>query len=67
MESLQQCRALEAFCRQHARMEGEDPGFWLAEAERWQLASRARLFSQLFDEQVNGRRTPGASGPSLPL
>jgi hypothetical protein len=24
---------MEAFCRQHAKMEGEDESFWLSEAE----------------------------------
>jgi len=33
---------MEAFCRQHARIDGEDPGFWLAEAEHW--AERASVF-----------------------
>ena len=43
MEALQHCRAMEAFCRQHAKMDGEDPAFWLGEAECW--AARASVFS----------------------
>lgn len=33
MEPLQYYRAMEAFCRQRAKMEGEDESFWLTEAE----------------------------------
>ena len=35
MEALQHHRAMEAFCRQHAKMDGEDPAFWLAAADQW--------------------------------
>ncbi len=34
METVQHYRAMEAFCRQRAKMDGEDERFWLAEAER---------------------------------
>ncbi len=33
MEDLVRHRALEAFCRQRAQMEGENELFWLTEAE----------------------------------
>jgi hypothetical protein len=33
METLQHYRAMEAFCRQRAKMDGEDELFWLTEAE----------------------------------
>jgi hypothetical protein len=33
METKQYHRAMEAFCRQRAKMEGESERFWLAEAE----------------------------------
>ena len=33
LEPLQHYRAMEAFCRQHAKMDGEDESFWLVEAE----------------------------------
>lgn len=33
MEVSQYYRAMEAFSRQHAKMDGEDEIFWLAEAE----------------------------------
>ncbi|GAC1423008.1 MAG: hypothetical protein NVSMB6_24350 [Burkholderiaceae bacterium] len=32
MDEIQHYRAMEAFCRQRAKMEGEDESFWLAEA-----------------------------------
>lgn len=33
MQPLQRYRAMEAFCRQRSKMEGEDERFWLTEAE----------------------------------
>jgi hypothetical protein len=33
METTQHYRAMEAFCRQHAKMDGESDAFWLAQAE----------------------------------
>lgn len=33
MNPLQRYRAMEAFCRQQPKMEGEDELFWLTEAE----------------------------------
>jgi hypothetical protein len=33
MKPLQHYRAMEAFCRQRSKMEGEDELFWLTEAE----------------------------------
>ena len=33
MEPLQHYLTMEAFCRQRAKMEGEDESFWLTEAE----------------------------------
>jgi len=33
MEDVVRYRALEAFCRQRAKMEGEAAAFWLEEAE----------------------------------
>jgi len=35
MEPLLRYRAMEAFCRQHAKMDGESASFWLAEADAW--------------------------------
>jgi hypothetical protein len=35
MDALTHRKAMEAFCRQRARMEGEVANFWLAEADLW--------------------------------
>jgi hypothetical protein len=37
MDQQTRCRAMIAMCRQHARMAGENKGFWMSEAERWQF------------------------------
>jgi hypothetical protein len=36
METVTHCRAMLAFCRQRALMDGEDERFWLTAAEMWQ-------------------------------
>jgi hypothetical protein len=35
MDALTHCKAMEAFCRQRAKMESEAAGFWLDEAQSW--------------------------------
>ncbi len=35
MDDVTRYRALAAFCRQRAKMDGEDEQFWLAEADGW--------------------------------
>ncbi len=35
MDDLTRYRAMAAFCRQRARMDGESEQFWLAEADDW--------------------------------
>jgi hypothetical protein len=35
METVTHCRAMLAFCRQRALMDGEDERFWLTAAEMW--------------------------------
>ena len=35
MDMFARCRAMAAFCRQHARFEDEDDAFWTREAEEW--------------------------------
>jgi hypothetical protein len=35
METIQYYRAMEAFCRQRAKMDGENDLFWLSEAKCW--------------------------------
>jgi hypothetical protein len=37
MDMLTHCRAMASFCRQHARFEDEDPAFWTAEADEWDV------------------------------
>ena len=54
MEALQHYRAMEAFCRQHARMDGEDPKFWLTEAELW--ARRARSMRLVAPVRAGAKR-----------
>jgi hypothetical protein len=45
MDMLTHCRAMASFCRQHARFEDEDPAFWTAEADEWDvLISEQRRF-----------------------
>jgi hypothetical protein len=36
METVTHCRAMLAFCRQRALMDGEDERFWHTAAEMWQ-------------------------------
>ncbi len=35
MDDVTRYRALAAFCRQRAKMDGENEQFWLAEADDW--------------------------------
>jgi hypothetical protein len=35
MNALTHCKAMEAFCRQRAKIENEAAGFWLNEAQLW--------------------------------
>lgn len=55
MEDVVHYRALEAFCRQRAQMEGESSAFWLEEADILaKLAtneSRLKLLSTAKDEE----------------
>jgi hypothetical protein len=36
-----------AFCRQHAKIDGENPSFWLAEAHAWEKLQRSERLSDL--------------------
>jgi hypothetical protein len=66
MEPLLRYRAMEAFCRQHAKMDGESASFWLAEADAWKsrrleesleaLSSQSLATQGLF-ERLGGRAT----------
>jgi hypothetical protein len=35
MDIIAHCRAMAAFCRQHAQFENEDTAFWIDEAKEW--------------------------------
>jgi hypothetical protein len=45
MDDVTHARAMEAFCRQRARMEGEDERFWLAEADAWRRSAAAETLT----------------------
>ena len=57
MDRVTRYRAMAAFCRQRARMAGENEHFWLIEADRWAM----RLTSESADA-VQKEVTPGAGG-----
>ena len=55
LEPLQHYRAMEAFCRQHAKMDGENESFWLMEAELLaELAASTNRLSGLGITSPNG-------------
>jgi hypothetical protein len=56
MDPLQRYRAMEAFCRQHAKMEGESASFWLAEADVW----KSRLRRAALNPRQGADRSKGA-------
>jgi hypothetical protein len=45
MDNATLAQAMEAFCRQRARMEGENERFWLAEATHWRNRAGAQRFT----------------------
>ena len=45
MDNVALTRAMEAFCRQRARMEGENERFWLVEATQWRNRAGAQKFT----------------------
>jgi hypothetical protein len=55
MEDIVRYRALEAFCRQRAQMEGEGAAFWLEEAEILAqlviLGGRLKILASSTDEE----------------
>ena len=57
METIQHYRAMEAFCRQRSKMEGENELFWLTEAELLRKlvtnAQRMRVVTQTRQENRN--------------
>jgi hypothetical protein len=59
METRQYYHATAAFCRQRAKMEGEDERFWLAEAEILaKLATNAHRINVLRSTPQEKRRPP---------
>ena len=56
MEPLQYYRAMEAFCRQRAKMEGEDESFWLSEAE---------LLANELATDADRTKLPGITSPGI--
>jgi hypothetical protein len=36
------CKAMVAFCRQHAKMQGDDESFWMDEARTWAERLKAK-------------------------
>jgi hypothetical protein len=58
IDALTRCKAMEAFCRQRAKMESEAAGFWLKEAESWK--ERALAFTRKANGQ--GKQYPNRRG-----
>jgi hypothetical protein len=57
------CKAMVAFCRQHAKMQGEDERFWLDEAQTWadRLKSKNAFWRQFADKPELPGKCDGAS------
>src|SRR5450631_859796 len=57
------CRAMVAFCRQHAKMQGENELFWLDEAQIWadRLKAQNAFWHQFADEPDLPAKYDGAS------
>ena len=49
MDNVALTRAMEVFCRQRARMEGENERFWLVEAAHWRNRAGAQKFTPTLD------------------
>jgi hypothetical protein len=46
------CKAMAAFCRQHAKLDEENEGFWMAEARIWaELLKAKRAFWHQFADR----------------
>jgi|HubBroStandDraft_6_1064221.scaffolds.fasta_scaffold1755497_1 hypothetical protein len=61
MNALTHCKAMEAFCRQRAKIENEAAGFWLNEAQLWRdrlaaLAAKANPVARSSREAVTRTR-----------
>ncbi len=64
MEDIVRYRALEAFCRQRAQMEGEGSAFWLEEADILAkliiMESRLKILAASHEEKEKGLPNLGA-------
>jgi hypothetical protein len=64
MDTTQYYRAMEAFSRQHAKMDGESEIFWLAEAEVCaKLSADAHKLKVMLDPKKKEENGPRASEP----
>jgi hypothetical protein len=56
------CKAMAAFCRQHARLEKEDERFWLVEADAWtELFNNKTAFWHQFADKPSRTTALGTS------
>jgi uncharacterized protein YbaA (DUF1428 family) len=59
MDTTQYYRAMEAFSRQHAKMDGESEIFWLAEAEVLaKLCADAHKLKVMLDPKMKEEKSP---------
>ena len=58
LDDATHAQAMEAFCRQRARMEGEDEQFWLAEATAWRMHAVAHTPADRFKATLVPRIHP---------
>jgi hypothetical protein len=63
MDISQYYQAMEAFSRQHAKMEGENEIFWLAEAEALaKLGADAHRLNAILNPKVKEERSRADAG-----
>jgi hypothetical protein len=57
------CKAMVAFCRQHAKMQGQSERFWLDEAQTWadRLKAKNAFWRQFADKPELTAKYHGAS------
>jgi hypothetical protein len=62
------CRAMVAFCRQHAKMQGKRERFWLDEAQAWadRLRAKRAFWHQFADKPELPAKYHGASPSGRP-
>jgi hypothetical protein len=67
MEAIQYYRAMEAFCRQRAKMDGENDQFWLSEAEVLGKFATHAPRQKLGDASEDGKRKRAPKFGSLKI